>query len=107
MRKKLKGGKICVIYSPSHGAGWYSWHGIRELLFDPMLVEMIERKAGIEEMEGYLNTAYSEQFQGHHIGDLEDLEVAYVDTDDRFYIHEYDGAERVVLESTFEWISAT
>lgn len=107
MKKQLRGGKICVIYQPSYGAGWYSWHGVKELLFDPTLVEMIERQAHIEEMQEYLQTAYGnigEDWTGY---DLQDLEVAYVSPEERFYIKEYDGSERVIVESEFEWISAS
>lgn len=103
MKKKLKGGKICVIYSPGYGAGWYSWHGITALLFDPTVVEMIERDAEATEIVEYCTTAYGDEC---YLA-ADDLAVAYVDTDDSFYIDEYDGAESVVLKSTFEWISAS
>ena len=102
MKKKLKGGKICVIYSPGYGAGWYSWHGITELLFDPTVVEMIEREAEADEIIEYCTTAYGEEC---YLA-ADELAVAYVDTDDSFYIDEYDGAESVVLKSTFKWINA-
>jgi hypothetical protein len=42
MNKVVRDGKVAVIYSPHYGAGWYSWHGIPELLFDPAVVAMIE-----------------------------------------------------------------
>lgn len=105
MKKQLRSGKICVIYSPNWGAGWYSWHGVEELLFDPTLVEMIERGATHDEMEEYCITAYG--MDGQYLGIQDGLEVAYVDPGDRFYIHEYDGAESIVLESTFNWINAS
>jgi hypothetical protein len=42
MNKLVRDGLIAVIVSPGHGAGWYSWHGIEELLFDPSIVAWIE-----------------------------------------------------------------
>lgn len=105
--KQLRNGKICVIYSGSFGSGWFSWHGIEELLFDPTLVGMIERQAHVEEMQEYLQTAYSECKEAWNTYRLEDLQIAHVDTDDRFYIHEYDGSETVVVESKFKWINAS
>lgn len=103
MKKQLRNGKICVVHSGEHGAGWYSWHCQKELLFDPTIVEMVERNADPSEIEEYCLTAYSYDVSGLADG----LTITYVDPGDRFYIHEYDGLETVVLESTFNWISAS
>ena len=42
MNKLVRDGLVAIIVSPGHGAGWYSWHGIEELLFDPSIVTWIE-----------------------------------------------------------------
>jgi len=103
MRKQLRNGKIAVIHTNKHGGGWYSWHNITELLFDPTLVEMIERDADADEIIEYCQTAYDPD--GYY-DSADSLTVTYVDTSDSFYIDEYDGCETVVLKSTFKWISA-
>ena len=41
MEKVIRDGKVAVLYSPGYGAGWFSWHGIEELLYDPVVVGMI------------------------------------------------------------------
>lgn len=103
MKKKLKGGKIAVLYSSDWGAGWYSWHGIRPLLFDPTVVEMVENNEPTEKIKQYCRDTYG---TNNCYDGADSLDVAYVDTDERFYIKEYDGLESVVLESNFNWISA-
>lgn len=103
MKKRLSGGKIAVIHTDSNGGGWYTWHGITELLFDPVVVEMIERDAAPDEIIEYCQTAYDPD--GYY-DSADSLTVTYISTDDAFYIDEYDGLETVVLRSTFEWIPA-
>ena len=43
MEKVIRDGKVAVLYSPGYGAGWYSWHDIEDLLYDPAVVEMVEK----------------------------------------------------------------
>lgn len=101
MKKVIRQGCVCVIYSPGHGAGWFSWHNIEALLYDPTIIEMIDRHADGNEIEEYCQTAYGAD--GCYLA-AGDLTYELVPVDDRFCIHEYDGAESVVLESTFPWI---
>lgn len=42
MEKLVRDGKVAILYSKGYGAGWYSWHGIKELIFHPKLIEMVE-----------------------------------------------------------------
>lgn len=100
MKKRIKDGKVCVIYSPGYGAGWYTWHGIEELLYDPELIDMIDRKASGDEVEEYCQKTYGDEC---YLA-ADELTYTFVDVNDRFYIDEYDGAETVVLESTFQWM---
>lgn len=37
----VRDGKVAVLHSKGY-SGWYTMHGIPELLFDPKLVEMVE-----------------------------------------------------------------
>lgn len=99
--KCTRNGHICVIYSPGYGAGWYTWHRIEELLYDPEVVKMIEDNTPGEKIEEYCRNTYGDEC---YLA-AGDLAIAYVNPHDRFYIDEYDGAESVVLESEFPWIS--
>lgn len=42
MQKVIRNGKVAVLYSPDYGAGWYTWHNKEELVFHPVLVELVE-----------------------------------------------------------------
>jgi hypothetical protein len=43
MEKVIRDGKVGVLYSPGHGAGWYSWHDVEELIYDPSIVGWVEQ----------------------------------------------------------------
>ncbi len=96
MEKVIKDGKVAVLISRGYGAGWYSWHGKKELLFHPAIVEMVEKGQheliteqfckellGIDEKE-YLCT----------IG-VDGLSVVWIPEGTAFEIDEYDGAESI------------
>jgi hypothetical protein len=101
MNKVRRDGKVAVIYSPHYGAGWYSWHLIPELLFDPAVVAMIETDR-YEEIESYC----AEHWPDAYIGDPEDLTIAWVEEGCEFQIEEYDGAEKLRFKDREQWIVA-
>jgi hypothetical protein len=45
MQKMLRDGQVAVLVSPGFGAGWYTWHSIEELVYDPSIVEWLEAGA--------------------------------------------------------------
>jgi hypothetical protein len=51
MNKLVRDGKVAVLYSTGYGAGWYSWHGIEELLYDSVVVEMVNNSAIIQRLK--------------------------------------------------------
>ena len=102
MLKKIENGLVAVLYSPGFGAGWYSWHGIRELLFDPKVVDMVLEKTSAETIELYCKTVYGDQ---NYIG-ASDLTVAWVQQGFQFIIDEYDGAESLRLKEEIIWVTA-
>jgi hypothetical protein len=53
MDKVIRDGKVAVLYSPGYGAGWYSWHDNEELLYDPVIVDMVESKKHYTEIVTY------------------------------------------------------
>jgi len=42
MEKVIRNGKVAVLVSRGFSTGWYTHHGVEELLFHPKLVEMVE-----------------------------------------------------------------
>lgn len=104
--KVVRFGRVAVIYSPEHGAGWYSWHRIEELLFDPKLVDLIERDAGQEEIEQYCIEEYENANKLAYWGAAGDLKIEWIPEGSIFRISEYDGAESIVLQDDDDWIIA-
>ena len=100
MDKKIKDDMVAVLYSPKYGAGWYSWHGIEELLYDPKLVDMVEEKASVEAIELYCEEVYGEN---HYYGGADKLEVMWLPIGTHFRIHEYDGSETVEVREEIVW----
>jgi hypothetical protein len=102
MQKKTVDGKVAVLYSPGFGAGWYTWHNVAELLFDPKVVDMVMDKTSAETIELYCKTVYGD----HYYGGASDLEVAWVPTGTEFVIDDYDGAETLQIKDNTKWITA-
>jgi hypothetical protein len=101
MNKVVRDGRVAVIYSPHYGAGWYSWHLIPELLFDPAVVAMIETDR-YEDIEAYC----AEHWPDTYIGDPEDLTIAWVEEGREFVINEYDGFESIEFKENMAWLVA-
>ncbi len=94
MEKVIREGKVAVIISQGHGAGWYSWNSeYPQLLFHPKLVEMIE--------EGKRNEIDEEWVERHlgiemYAGGASGLSIEWLPVGTRFMVEEYDGAERIL-----------
>ena len=102
MLKKIENGLVAVLYSPGFGAGWYTWHNVPELLFDPKVVDMVLDNTSDETIELYCKTVYG----NHYYAGSCDLEVAWVPHGTEFVIDEYDGAETLHIKDTVKWITA-
>jgi hypothetical protein len=101
MKKLIRNNKVAVLVSPGYGAGWYSWHDVEELLYDPSIVEWVENKQ-LDKILTYMELKYPKAY----CGGVEDLVVEWVPVGARFRIDEYDGAESLVLESKERWLTA-
>ena len=101
MNRLTRDGQVAVLYSPDFGAGWYSWHNIEELVFDPSVVEWVE-SGELDRIETYVTLKHPDAY----IGGLENLKVKWIPTGTRFRIDEYDGNESVVVEGEDEWFTA-
>lgn len=103
MLKKIENGLVAVLYSPGFGAGWYSWHNVRELLFDPKVVDMVMDKTSAETIELYCETVYGKDF---YYGGASDLQVVWIPQGYQFIIDEYDGNEILTLKDDVNWLVA-
>jgi hypothetical protein len=111
MKKEIKDDKVAVLYSPGYGAGWYSWNGRKELLFDPSIVYMVEqmnaddssRDSWVSNIIEYVKQTYGDDI---YCGGAEDLVVAWLPVGTDFMIDEYDGSEGLLVKEEEPWITA-
>jgi hypothetical protein len=103
MQKKTVDGLVAVLYSPGFGAGWYSWHSVEELLYDPRVVDMVLDKTSAETIELYCEEVYGNK---SYYGGADDLQVMWLPIGTHFRIHEYDGAESIEVREEIDWIVA-
>lgn len=100
MDKVIRDGKVAILYSPGYGAGWFSWHGIEALLYDPMIVIMVENKEPAYKIENYIHEKYGDE---PYTGGADSLKIAWLDEGIRFKIREYDGSESIETEASIDW----
>lgn len=100
--KVIENGLVAVLVSARHGAGWYSWHNIQELLFDPVVVDMVRRKVDYHEVIEFCKENYSDEYYGGAAG----LEIFWVPEGVNFKIDDFHGLETLVLEKDIQWITA-
>lgn len=101
MNKLIRDGRVAIIVSPDYGAGWYSWHQIEELLYDPSIVLWLESEE-LDKIENYITLKYPNEY----FGSLKDLSVQWIDEGAEFRIAEYDGAESIELKADTRWLIA-
>jgi len=103
MNKVYEGEFTKVLISPGFGAGWSTWnYNIPELLFDPVIVSMVEDGTSFETIEAYCNAKYPTGY----FGGVADLEVRLIKTGTEFIVHEYDGSESIQVKDEFKWVQA-
>ena len=106
MEKVIRDGMVAVLYSPGHGAGWYSWaitqDGVEAVLFDPEVVAWVEGgKVGpVPDMEAKYG------FEHFYDGGADDLMIEWIPVGTKFRIREYDGYESAILIHEDKWITA-
>lgn len=93
MKKEIRDGKVAVLYSPGFGAGWSTWASEHSafMLFDPGLVEAVERKDFTA--AAALAKAHSDEI---YTGGAEDLQIKWLPEGTVFRVDEYDGSESIV-----------
>jgi len=103
MDKVIRNNMVAVIISDGYGAGWFFWHGIEELLYDPVIVEMIETKKDPEEILNYCRDKYG---QHKYFGGVDGLRIEWIPEGSEFIVYEYDGDETLWLKDKIKWITA-
>ena len=106
MKKLLRDGHIAILISRGFGAGWYSWHGIEKLLYDPNIVRMLENPDENEDrftIERYCEETYGDD---SYYGGIDGLQVVWLPEGTQFLIHEYDGAESIWIKEKLAWKTA-
>ncbi len=86
-------GCVAVLVSHGFGAGWSSWVSGDNSPFDPGLVRLVLDGASDADMLAYCE----ERWPGEYFGGLDGLRVHWVSPGTQFRIHEYDGAESLIL----------
>ena len=104
MNKVIRDEKVAVIVSPDHGAGWSTWTlGGRDIqdfmLFDPILVDMVERGVSAETIEEYVTFMHPDTY----CGAADNLTIEWLPVGTAFRIREYDGAESVEIRDVINW----
>lgn len=98
MEKVIRYGKVAVLVSHGFGAGWYSWHSKKELLFHPILVEMVEqgKRGDITEVLCKNLLGLNDDEYICTLG-TDGLNIHWIDEGTAFQIDEYDGAESLTI----------
>jgi hypothetical protein len=104
MDKVVRDGKVAVLVSPGYGAGWYSWYGIEEMLFDPKIVAMLENPDDDEDVDTIIEYCREKYGESGYDG-ASDLTICWVPEGRRFVIDEYDGYENIRFEENIRWIT--
>ena len=103
MEKVIKSGLVAVLISPDFGAGWSTWNSeIPEIIFDPVVVGMVEDGTDSKTIEAYCEAKYPNGY----FGGADNLIVQWIPVGTQFRIHEYDGSETLELKDVLPWITA-
>jgi hypothetical protein len=103
MNKVIRDGWVAVLYSPGYGAGWYTWNDFThgdELIFDPGLVDLVERSSG--DIYEYVKNKWPDAYTGG----LEDVRVEWLPVGTQFVIDECDGSESIMIKENYDWKTA-
>lgn len=92
MEKVIRNGKVAVLVSHGYGAGWYSWHGKKELLYHPEIVKLVEENRREEITEELCKKLLNTDDYICVLG-ADGLSIHWISQGTNFRIDEYAGAE--------------
>jgi hypothetical protein len=99
--KVIYNGMIAVLYSPGFGAGWSTWSAPKELIFDPEIVELVEKNQHFKIEEMLKNRGYD-----FYMGGADQLKIEWMPEGTLFRIKEYDGNESIEYSNDTDFIIA-
>ena len=102
MKKVVRHGKVAVLYSPGYGAGWSTWGGSPEMVFDPEIVELVEQNRH-DEIQALIEARGDKDF---YCGGAKDLRIMWLTEGTAFRITEYDGNESVEVIGDIDYLTA-
>ena len=105
MNKLERDGKVAVVISPGHGAGWSTWNDyeFREILcMDAEIAQAVLDK-NIGEVVRFAKEKCGKDV---YITRNLELKVEWVSKGERFEISEYDGYEEIVIYSDKIYMTA-
>jgi len=100
-------GQVAVLYSPTYGAGWYTWNTqYPDMIFDPSVVHMVLDSKDEKEMMERVTVYASLKWPEAYLGGVDGLTVAWIPEGKQFRITEYDGNESIDLKDNDGWFVA-
>lgn len=105
MKKLVRDGKVAIVHSDDWGSGWYTWHNVMELIFDPELVRMIENPDEDEDEHSIINYCRDKYGNNYYEG-AKSLVISWLPQGTEFVIMDYDGMESVLCKNGTHWHTA-
>ena len=99
--KVIRDGKVAVVISPDFGAGWSTWANESQQEWcrhAPELVEAVERGGTPTKIRELVDATFGVGEGPYMASNISSLVIEWVPVGAPYYIHEYDGSERIVTE---------
>ena len=110
MDKVVDNGAVAIIIAPTYGSGWFTWYGKEEMLYDPVVVDLLQKNNNFDydqvEIYNQFTKHIQEKYGIEDYFNIDDLSIVWVDEGKEFFIDEYDGAESVRFRDHFKWMKA-
>jgi hypothetical protein len=102
----IRDGRVAVLYSPGHGAGWSTWNPehFEAMLFDPQITDIVDHAE-----EGWIDKVLAVammKYPDAYLGGAKNLQVRWLPVGTQFRVNEYDGNEELEIKEQMDWITA-
>lgn len=107
MNKLERDGKVAVVISPGHGAGWSTWndHKFREILCMDAEIAQAVLDENLKEVIRLVKEKCNNRVDVD-LGEVDTLRIEWLPKGERFEISEYDGHEEIVIYSDKIYMTA-
>jgi hypothetical protein len=101
-------GKVAVLYSPGYGAGWSTWaHDENVRVLSAFDVEVVKWIMAGKPKNHFTQEYFEEKYGGYvFVGDMDQLEIEWIEPGTKFRIREYDGFESIETLDEVKWTQA-